>query len=242
MEIGDRIKKCREILDISQTELAEKAGISKQTLYKYENNIITNIPSDKIEKLASLLKTTPAYLMGWESPNDMGLLIKELRTASGLSQTKLAEKTGIAPQIINLIENGCKKIDTDLFMSFFAVFDVSERDVAKIARDLVTGALGNNLSALRPTLKLLLSSYIYEYETQNKTDAMSEMIKKMDMLNNTGRTKALEQVDLLTKIPDYRNDGDISELNAAQARTDKASTPEDQKHDDAIMDDDKEWE
>lgn len=31
-------------------------------------------------------------------------------------------------------------------------------------------------------------------------------------------------------------------LNAAQARTDKASTPEDQKHDDAIMDDDKEWE
>ena len=49
MTIGDRIKKQRELLGISQVELAEKMKVSKQTLYKYENNIITNIPSDKIE-------------------------------------------------------------------------------------------------------------------------------------------------------------------------------------------------
>lgn len=66
MTIGDRIKERREVVNISQTELAEKAGISKQTLYKYENNIIANIPSDKVEKIASILDTTPAYLMGWD--------------------------------------------------------------------------------------------------------------------------------------------------------------------------------
>ena len=58
MTIGDRIKKQRELLGISQ--------VSKQTLYKYENNIITNIPSDKIEIIGKVLEVSPSYLMGWE--------------------------------------------------------------------------------------------------------------------------------------------------------------------------------
>lgn len=66
MKIGYRIKSKREMLGISQTDLANKVGIAKQTLYKYENNIVTNIPSDVIEKLSYYLECSPAYLMGWE--------------------------------------------------------------------------------------------------------------------------------------------------------------------------------
>ncbi len=66
MEIGKRIKTLREQKGISQTELAEKSKSSKQTIYKYENGIITNIPSDKIELIAKILDVTPSYLMGWE--------------------------------------------------------------------------------------------------------------------------------------------------------------------------------
>ena len=66
MEIGKRIKTLREQKGISQTELAEKSKSSKQTIYKYENGIITNIPSDKIELIAKVLDVTPSYLMGWE--------------------------------------------------------------------------------------------------------------------------------------------------------------------------------
>ena len=51
MTIGDRIKKLRNQIGLSQTELAIKSNSSKQTIYKYENNIVTNIPSDKIEIL-----------------------------------------------------------------------------------------------------------------------------------------------------------------------------------------------
>lgn len=65
MNIGDRIKALRESADITQEALANKIGTTKQTVYKYENNIITNIPSDKIELLSQALETTPAYLMGW---------------------------------------------------------------------------------------------------------------------------------------------------------------------------------
>ena len=65
MTKGQRIKSLRECLGMGQTELAEKVNISKQTLYKYENDIVTNIPSDKVEELASVLETTPQYIMGW---------------------------------------------------------------------------------------------------------------------------------------------------------------------------------
>lgn len=66
MTKGQRIKLKREELNIKQTELAEKVHISKQTLYKYENDIITNIPSNKLEEIAAALDTTPDYLMGWQ--------------------------------------------------------------------------------------------------------------------------------------------------------------------------------
>lgn len=71
MTTGKRIKTLRERLHIPQTELAESIHISKQTLYKYENDIVTNIPSDKLESIADKLDTTPEYLMGWtEDPVD----------------------------------------------------------------------------------------------------------------------------------------------------------------------------
>ena len=64
--VGDRIKALRKKLGISQVDFADKIGVSKQTLYKYENNIITNIPSDKIEAIAVNFKISPSSLMGWD--------------------------------------------------------------------------------------------------------------------------------------------------------------------------------
>ena len=70
MTVGERIKEIRNKLNMSQVDFADKINVSKQTLYKYENNIITNIPSDKIEAAAKLGNISPAYLMGWESASD----------------------------------------------------------------------------------------------------------------------------------------------------------------------------
>jgi len=66
MTKGERIKQQRIALGISQVDLADKIGVSKQTLYKYENDIVTNIPSDKIELLAKELHVSEAYIMGWK--------------------------------------------------------------------------------------------------------------------------------------------------------------------------------
>ena len=61
---GSRIKEAREKIGMSQTDMADRIGVSKQTLYKYENDIITNIPSDKIEEISALTGVSPAYIMG----------------------------------------------------------------------------------------------------------------------------------------------------------------------------------
>jgi repressor LexA len=65
MTIGERIKALRESYKMTQTDLAERIGTTKQNVYKYENGIITNIPSDKIEQIAKLFDVSPAYIMGW---------------------------------------------------------------------------------------------------------------------------------------------------------------------------------
>ena len=71
MTIGERIKSLRESKRITQTELAEKLGTTKQNIYKYENGIITNIPSDKIELMVKCFEVSPGYIMGWEDENEL---------------------------------------------------------------------------------------------------------------------------------------------------------------------------
>lgn len=66
MTIGDRIKLLRKSKQLSQENLAELLNTTKQAIYKYENNLVTNIPMDKIEILSNVFCVSPAYLMGWE--------------------------------------------------------------------------------------------------------------------------------------------------------------------------------
>ncbi len=65
--IGERIKELRTQKGKTLDEVANYAKTTRQTIYKYENNIITNIPSDKIEAIAKLFHVSPSYLMGWDT-------------------------------------------------------------------------------------------------------------------------------------------------------------------------------
>lgn len=70
MTIGDKIKYLRMSLNYTQDELAAAINTTKQTIHKYENGIISNIPASKIKLIAEKLKTTPAYLMGWDENSE----------------------------------------------------------------------------------------------------------------------------------------------------------------------------
>lgn len=66
MSKGKRIKELREKYDLTQEQLAQKLETTKQTIFKYENGIVTNIPSDKVEKMASIFNVSPSYILGWD--------------------------------------------------------------------------------------------------------------------------------------------------------------------------------
>lgn len=87
MKKGERIKALRVGANLTQEELAKLIKTTKQTIYKYENGLITNIPSDSIEDLAQVLHTTPAYLMGWEvnQSNNSGTISNNIGSDSSES-------------------------------------------------------------------------------------------------------------------------------------------------------------
>lgn len=64
--IGDRIKQRRQEIGLSVDQLAEKIGKNRATVYRYESSEIEKFPIDILTPLAEALRTTPAYLMGWE--------------------------------------------------------------------------------------------------------------------------------------------------------------------------------
>ena len=74
--IGSRIRLARESADMTQEQLGKLCSTTKQTIFKYENDIVTNIPMDRIEVIASALKVSPVYLMGWD--DDMYSPIKNI--------------------------------------------------------------------------------------------------------------------------------------------------------------------
>lgn len=66
MTIGKRIREERLRCSLSQEEVAKALNTTKQAIYKYESDIVTNIPMDKVEKLSILFGVTPSFLMGWD--------------------------------------------------------------------------------------------------------------------------------------------------------------------------------
>ena len=66
---GENIKKRRLELGMSQVDLAEKIGETKQTIWKYESGRVTNIPLPKVSAIAKALNCSIEDITGWETKN-----------------------------------------------------------------------------------------------------------------------------------------------------------------------------
>lgn len=67
--IGSRIRNRREELELSQEELGKRLGYkSRSSINKIELDQ-RNLTQSKIKAIADALETTPAYIMGWDEPD-----------------------------------------------------------------------------------------------------------------------------------------------------------------------------
>lgn len=62
MTTGGRIKMYRIAADMTQEELAKRVGVQPQTIYKYEKDIVTNIPPARLHAMANVLGVSLAQL------------------------------------------------------------------------------------------------------------------------------------------------------------------------------------
>ncbi|WP_242873582.1 LexA family protein [Eubacterium barkeri] len=63
--MSDLIKSERTRLDMTQQDLADRLGLKKSAIAKYENGRVENLKRSTIEKMAKIFNCSPAYLMGW---------------------------------------------------------------------------------------------------------------------------------------------------------------------------------
>ena len=66
MTINERIKKRREELGLSATDVAKNLGVSRATLYRYEKADISKIPSDLLDKMGRIYNISLNELLGHE--------------------------------------------------------------------------------------------------------------------------------------------------------------------------------
>ena len=109
MTIGERIKARRTELKLSAEKIGEKIGKDRATVYRYEGNDIENMPVGVLKPLAEALKTTPAYLMGWEDKSDIEpITTLPRKTGENLSLSPTQQK--ILSNCQQLNETGQKKV------------------------------------------------------------------------------------------------------------------------------------
>ena len=124
MTVGERIKRRRDELGISQEQLAEILGYkSKTSIHKVEQGI-TDLPLSKVKMFAEALKTTPSYIMGWTLEEEkINLLSKRER----LQLDELISQNAMYFNDENISEEDKEKLFASLQDAFFTVKLLNKR-------------------------------------------------------------------------------------------------------------------
>ena len=65
MTTAERIKQRRKDLGLRAEDVAERSGVPRSTMFRYENGEIEKLPINHLVPIAKALHTSVDYLMGW---------------------------------------------------------------------------------------------------------------------------------------------------------------------------------
>ncbi len=133
----------------------------------------------------------------------IGSKIKETRQKMGITQKELAHRLGTSPQNLAQYESGkrnpkletIKKIATALnvpIKNFYIELEDDGYVIDLSTACIETEGIDKYLNQILPEKTAPIDRY--------KSDAINYLFEK---LNDTGQDKAIEQVELLTRIPEY---------------------------------------
>lgn len=121
MEANEKIKLLRSELGLTLEDVGKAVGVGKSTVRKWETGDIANMRRDKIVKLARVLHTTPAYLLGYGdepfefSNNEAPSLSDEaMKIAKDYSDLDSWGKSAVR-EVLNIEKQRCE--DEDRFIN-----------------------------------------------------------------------------------------------------------------------------
>lgn len=65
MEMKDIIRNRRSELRLTLEDIANRVGVSRATVLRWETGEIKNLGKNRIASLAAVLQVSPEYLLGW---------------------------------------------------------------------------------------------------------------------------------------------------------------------------------
>ena len=204
MSLGENIRVRRTACGYTVEELANRLGVSRQTVFRYENGQIATVPSDKLQLLSEILNTTPAQLLSDTGGREMaGFPLYDGET--------LPELTGI--------ENGEPKYAASPYRATFLPGMTGERpDFCYVATG--DGMIGARIAAgdilflsSKATLKngdiaLILFNgelqlrHIYQYPAEGKTVLTAENPKEAPAVLSP---EEAEQLRILGRVMSFQS-------------------------------------
>ncbi|MCB9789960.1 helix-turn-helix domain-containing protein [Candidatus Nomurabacteria bacterium] len=95
--VGKQLKKARSEKNLSQEELAQKVGISRMMISRYEISS-SDIPLDKLQKIAEILEKPVSYFFGEEPKQDSQEVWKEAQKYLELLKNKVGGNVSLSPK------------------------------------------------------------------------------------------------------------------------------------------------
>lgn len=144
MEIGEKIKKKRKELGLTLDEVAEKVGVGKSTVQKWESGRIKNMRRDKIELLAQVLDMSPLDFVSTSQLLDIAektinqekLVIEEVEKIFGKNVSELVRRSNMLNDlgIIKLLERMEELIETPKY-SHLDLYNKVQNELKKINKE-----------------------------------------------------------------------------------------------------------
>lgn len=149
MNIGANIRQAREAKGLTQEELGKKCGTTKQTIFKYENGIVTNIPMGRLEKIADVLEVSPAYLMGWKTTDEELLGVGDamevaMRQSFANDEYSRIKRDGSREGLPLWCISACTPNELQLMVQYWRLNDIGKAEAEKRMKEL--GALAQYVS------------------------------------------------------------------------------------------------
>lgn len=220
MRIGDKIKIVRENKNLTQKELAEKSGITRESIGNYERNDRIP-PSDILKSIAVALDTTVSVLVDEENiknKSTVGENIRRIRKYRKLTLEELGSGIGLSMQTIGQYERGEREPNIKILKEIASNLGVTTNELIEEKRLSVGETIKKYRTNLGITQKQLsekcsLSESSIKYYEAGTRKPKREALEKIAVALDISLNLLIENICYVHKqLKDYTTDELLAEI------------------------------